>query len=304
MGTPLHFITVDVFTSDQFSGNPLAVVLNAEGLSSTQMQAIAAEFNLSETTFVLPPNDPAHTAAVRIFTPHGEMPFAGHPNIGTAYVLARAGESYGRNIAGDRVIFEEKAGLVPIDLLRDGDAVVGARLASPQRLSVSDSIAPELIASACGLLTTDIETRNHPPCIASCGAAFILAELKTRDALTRAIARADVFRLDVSKHPSTSILLYAQVDETDIDIRARMFAPLHGIPEDPATGSANVALIGLLAKLRTEQDITLSKTVAQGVEMGRPSLLSLTAQKQQGVVTATYVGGHCVPMMSGTILLN
>jgi trans-2,3-dihydro-3-hydroxyanthranilate isomerase len=304
MGQPLQFVTVDVFTSDQFSGNPLAVVLNAEGLSSAQMQAIAAEFNLSETTFVLPPNDPAHTAAVRIFTPHGEMPFAGHPNVGTAYVLARAGESYGGSITGSRVIFEEKSGLVPIDLLRDGETIAGARLASPQRLSVGNTIAPELIASACGLSIDDIETRNHQPCIASCGAAFILAELKTRDALIRAIPRADVFRLEVSKHPSTSILMYTQVDETYIDIRARMFAPLHGIPEDPATGSANVALIGLLAKLRPEQDITLSKTVAQGVEMGRPSLLSLTAEKQQGVVTATYVGGRCVPMMSGSIELK
>src|SRR5262249_49082845 len=159
----------------------LAVVLDAEGLSSAQMQAIAAEFNLSETTFVLPPNDPAHTAAVRIFTPHGEMPFAGHPNVGTAYVLARAGESYGRRVTGDRVIFEEKAGLVPIDLLCDGDTVVGARLASPQRLSVGDNIPPDLIASACGISADDIEARNHRPCIASCGAAFILAELKSRD---------------------------------------------------------------------------------------------------------------------------
>ncbi|MEH2514178.1 trans-2,3-dihydro-3-hydroxyanthranilate isomerase [Nitrobacteraceae bacterium AZCC 1564] len=304
MGKLLQFTTVDVFTSDQFSGNPLAVVLNAEGLSSAQMQAIAAEFNLAETTFVLPPNDPAHTAAVRIFTPRSEMPFAGHPNIGTAFVLARAGESYGRSLTGDRVIFEEKAGLVPIDLLRDGNTVVGARLASPQRLSVGDTIASELIASACNLSVDDIETRNHPPCIASCGATFILTELKSRDALTRAIARADVFRLEVSKHPATGILLYTQVEENGIDIRARMFAPLYGIPEDPATGSANVALIGLLAKLRPEQDITLSKSVAQGVEMGRPSLLSLTAEKQHGVVTATYVGGRCVPIMSGSIELN
>jgi trans-2,3-dihydro-3-hydroxyanthranilate isomerase len=303
MGKPLPFVTVDVFTSDQFSGNPLAVVLNAEGLSSLQMQAIAAEFNLSETTFILPPNDPAHTATVRIFTPHGEMPFAGHPNIGTAYVLARAGESYGRIITGDRVIFEEKAGLVPIELLRDGEAISGARLASPQRLTVSRDVAPELVASACGIATDDIEVKRHQPCIASCGAAFILAEVENHDALARAIARADVFRLEVSKLPSTSILLYTLVNEEGIDIRARMFAPLHGIAEDPATGSANVALIGLLAQLRPEHDLTLSKTVAQGVEMGRPSLLFTTAEKQQGIVTATYVGGHCVPVMTGSIAL-
>ena len=297
----LQFETVDVFTSDQFSGNPLAVVLNAEGLSTQQMQAIAAEFNLAETTFVLPPKDGAHTAEVRIFTPRAEMPFAGHPNVGTAFVLARAGTSYGRTVAGDRVIFEEKAGLVPIALLRDGATVVGARLASPQALTVGAEIAVELIASACGISVDDIETSNHRPCIASCGAAFILAEVKSAAALAAAIPRTDVFRDQVAKHPATSILIYTQVDEDTIHIRARMFAPQHGIPEDPATGSANVALIGLLAKLRPEPDLQLSKTIAQGVEMGRPSLLEAQAEKRGGVVTATYIGGRCVPVMSGSI---
>lgn len=299
----LQFETVDVFTSDQFSGNPLAVVLNAQGLSTPRMQAIAAEFNLAETTFVLPPKDAAHTAQVRIFTPRDEMPFAGHPNVGTAFVLARAGMSYGRTIAGDRVMFEEEAGLVAITLLKDGAAVVGARLASPQPLTVGAEIAPELIASACGVSVDDIETRNHLPCIASCGAAFILAELKSRKALAAASSRPDVFAGEVASHPATSILIYTEVDEDNIDIRARMFAPQHGIPEDPATGSANVALIGLLAKLRSEPDLELSKRIAQGVEMGRPSLLQAHAEKRGGVVAATYIGGRCVPVMSGSIEL-
>ena len=132
----LQFQTVDVFTGTQFVGNPLAVVLNAEGLSTGQMQAIAAEFNLAETTFVLPPRDAAHTAEVRIFTPRSEMPFAGHPNVGTAFVLARAGSSYGRPVSGDRVIFEEKAGLVPIEILRDG-AIVVVRNSLPRSRSRS-----------------------------------------------------------------------------------------------------------------------------------------------------------------------
>src|SRR5215470_3348737 len=123
------FVTVDVFTDRRFGGNPLAVFTDAEGLSSAEMQSIAAEFNLAETTFVLPPKDPAHTAEVRIFTPKAEIPFAGHPNVGTAFVLARAGESYGRRIAGSKLVFEEKAGLVPIDIDRQGDEVLGARLA-------------------------------------------------------------------------------------------------------------------------------------------------------------------------------
>jgi trans-2,3-dihydro-3-hydroxyanthranilate isomerase len=126
----LDFVTVDVFTDRQFGGNPLAVITDARSLSTEQMQAIAAEFNLAETTFVLPPKDPAHTAEVRIFTPKAEMPFAGHPNVGTAFVLARAGVCHGRKITGDRLVFEEKAGLVPLDLTREQGIVVAARLAA------------------------------------------------------------------------------------------------------------------------------------------------------------------------------
>jgi trans-2,3-dihydro-3-hydroxyanthranilate isomerase len=299
----LHFVTVDVFTGTQFAGNPLGVVLNAEGLSGGQMQAIAAEFNLAETTFVLPPKDPANTAQVRIFTPRYEMPFAGHPNVGTAFALARAGRAYGRAVEGNNVVFEEKAGLVPISILKDGATVTGARLASPQRLTVGAEVSPELVASACSLSVDDIETRNHRPCIASCGAPFIIAELKGRERLASATARSDVFMREVAKQPVTSVFIYTQVSESDLEIRARMFAPHHGIPEDPATGSANVALIGLLAYLRTERDLRLTKTIAQGVEMGRPSLLKAEAEKKDGVVTATYIGGRCVPMMSGTIEL-
>src|SRR6201747_759066 len=194
----LQFETVDVFTADRFSGNPLAVVLNAEGLSTEQMQSIAGEFNLAEATFVLPPKDSAHTAEVRIFTPRAEMPFAGHPNIGTAFVLARAGTSYGRAIPQDRVIFEEKAGLVPISLLKDRTSIVGARLASPQPLAVGDEVPVEAVASAWGIAADDVETRNHPPCIASCGVGFILAELKSATALASAMPHIDVFRRDIA----------------------------------------------------------------------------------------------------------
>ena len=297
----LQFETVDVFTQHRFSGNQLAVVLNAEGLSTELMQSIAGEFNLAETTFVLPPKDGAHTAEVRIFTPRAEMPFAGHPNIGTAFVLARAGTSYGRAISQDRVIFEEKAGLVPITLLKDGRTISGARLASPQLLAVGDQVPVKSVAAACGIAADDIETKNHPPCIASCGVGFIIAEVKSRTALASAIPHIDVFRRDIVNRGSTAILIYTQVDDHDINIRARMFAPLKGIPEDPATGSANVALIGLLAKLRPEPDLQLSKTIAQGVEMGRPSLLEAQAEKRGGVVTATFIGGRCVPVMQGSI---
>ena len=297
----LHFATVDVFTDRQFGGNPLAVVTNARSLSTERMQAIAAEFNLAETTFVLPPKDPAHTAQVRIFTPKAEMPFAGHPNVGTAFVLARAGENYGKAISGDRLTFEEIAGLVHIDLLKQNGVTVGARLAAPQPISIGEEISLEIVAAACSLKADDIKTDVHRPCVASCGAPFVLAELASRDALAMARSRPEVFARDLPRDRVTGLHLYVQAKEQGRDIQARMFAPQHGIAEDPATGSANVALIGLLAHHRPEIDFTLSKTIGQGFDMGRPSLIEAGAEKKAGHVVATYVGGRCVPVMSGTI---
>ena len=299
-----RFATVDVFASERFSGNPLAVVLDAEGLSSAQMQAIAAEFNLSETTFVLPPKDQAHTAHVRIFTPRAEMPFAGHPNIGTAFVVAHAGAVYGRPTDGEQVIFEEIAGLVTIELLKESGIVFGARLESPQPFARHDDVAVELIAQACGVLADDVVTQHHSPCIGSCGTAFILAEVRSRSVLAAAAPRADIFERRVSKLPATSIMIYTRDGKAGVDLRARMFAPHHGIPEDPATGSAAVALIGLLGDLHPESDIVLDSRIAQGVEMGRPSLLDVRAIKRGGKVHATYVGGRCVSVMAGTITLG
>ena len=153
----IPFITVDVFTDRKFGGNPLAVVPDATPLTGAQMQAIAGEFNLAETTFVLPPQDPAHTAEVRIFTPRAELPFAGHPNIGTAYVLAKERERQGRAVS-DPMIFEEKAGLVRLSLMKEGAAVVGARLAPPQSLARGDDIDDR--HHRCGLFAGGERHRN------------------------------------------------------------------------------------------------------------------------------------------------
>ncbi len=295
------FTTVDVFTDRKFGGNPLAVVADARGLSGEQMQAIAAEFNLAETTFVLPPKDPKHTAEVRIFTPKAEMPFAGHPNIGTAFVLARAGDCLGRKISGDRLVFEEKAGLVPIDLVRENGAVIATRLAAPQPLALGDEVAVDIVAEACSLPSAEIETRTHNPIIASCGVGFVMTELKSRATLAAAQARLDIFRRHLPMERAVGIHLYVQAKEGDLDIQSRMFAPLYGVPEDPATGSANVALIGLLAHFDARADLTLTRTIGQGFDMGRPSVLQACAEKKAGKMAATYIGGRCVEMMSGTI---
>ncbi len=306
----LTFVTVDVFTDRAFGGNPLAVVLDASGLTPVEMQAIAAEFNLAETTFVLPPKDPSHTAQVRIFTPRAEMPFAGHPNVGTAFALAREGTCHGRPVGAESMVFEELAGLVPMEMISKGGAVAGARLAAPQPLKLGETVAPEVVAEACGLAAGDIETRHHAPCVASCGAPFVFAELKAREALAAARPRDEMFARHLPRERANGVHLYVQAarrgdsvgdDSGDVDIQCRMFAPRHGIYEDPATGSANVALIGLLAALRPEPDLTLEKTIAQGVDMGRPSRLEARAEKSAGTVTATYIGGTCVPMMRGTL---
>jgi trans-2,3-dihydro-3-hydroxyanthranilate isomerase len=292
------FVTVDVFTTTKFGGNPLAVVLDARGLATEQMQAIAAEFNYAETTFILPPQDAAHTAQVRIFTPRAEMPFAGHPNVGTAFVLGT--ESKGA--IKEPILFEEKAGLVRLDLIRDGGSAVGARLNPPQPLKRGATIAPDLVATACSLDVADIETANHMPCFASCGVGFVFAELKTRAALRKALPRTEIFAAHV-KADATGILLYVNEAGGGAEIQARMFAPLYGVPEDPATGSANVALVGLLASLRPERDLTLDLRIAQGVDMGRPSLLEASAEKRNGEITMLSIGGRCVAMMRGVLEL-
>jgi trans-2,3-dihydro-3-hydroxyanthranilate isomerase len=247
---------------------------------------------------VLPPQDPANTAQVRIFTPRAEMPFAGHPNVGTAFVLAIEG-----NAAKAPMVFEEKAGLVRLDLIEEGGAVVGAKLRPPQPLQRGAAIAPDLIANACSLDAADIETAGYAPCIASCGTPFVFAALKTRAALAKAQPRRDVFAAHIRADVATGILLYVNERGDGADIQARMFAPLFGVPEDPATGSANVVLVGLLASLRPERDLVLTLRITQGVDMGRPSLLEAMAEKRNGEITALSIGGRCVPMMRGTLEL-
>jgi trans-2,3-dihydro-3-hydroxyanthranilate isomerase len=296
----IPFVTVDVFTDRKFGGNPLAVIPDGRGLTGAQMQAIAGEFNLAETTFVLPPQDPSHTAQVRIFTPRAELPFAGHPNIGTAYVLAVEASRAGRVLA-EPLVFEEKAGLVRLDLIKDAASVIGARLAPPQELTRGEDLDAEIIAAACSLSVSDIESANHLPCIASCGIPLAFVEVKTRAVLASARPRTDVFTKHLPTDRLIGILLYVHDRRDGFNLQVRMFAPLYGVPEDPATGSGNVALAGLLASLRPEPDLKLALRIAQGVDMGRPSLLEVAAEKRGGKIVGLSIGGRCVPMMRGVL---
>jgi trans-2,3-dihydro-3-hydroxyanthranilate isomerase len=250
----LPFATVDVFTAERFGGNPLAVVLDGRDLSAAQMQHIAADFNYSETTFVLPPQDPTHTARVRIFTPRAEVPFAGHPNVGTAFVLAQVGQVFGRPI-GDQLQFEEQAGLVEVELLTDQDQVVGARLRSPAPFQIIETVAPEGMAASCGFDVKDVMTGNHPPCVVTAGLPFAIAEAASRKVLSAAAPRDDDFAEHFPSSQTAGVFLYCLTPGNDVDVHVRMFAPKFDVREDPATGSANVALVGLRASLKTSPDL-------------------------------------------------
>ena len=288
--------TVDVFTDRPFGGNPLAVFTDARGLSDAQMQALAAEMNYSETTFVLPPDDPANDARVRIFHRTAEMPFAGHPNVGTACVLAR----HGRDRNG-LLRFEQMAGLVEIAVERNGEGeVTGAVIAAPQALSLGIELAAEGIEACAGLDAGDVVTTAHRPVQASLGVKFVLTEVKA-GVLASAAPDLGAFRALERQHAELagrlSLFLYARDGD---NIRARMFAPLAGTWEDPATGSASATLGALLLSLDGGEDAAY--TVTQGVEMGRPSLLKVTSRRAEDGFRSR-VGGGAVPMLRGEALL-
>lgn len=296
---PRRYVTVDVFTDRVFGGNPLAVVLDAERLTPQRMQSIAAEFNYSETTFVLPAQKTGHSANVRIFTPRTEVPFAGHPNVGTAVVLAREIESAGRPCP-DRLLFEEAAGLVEMSLLREAGEVVGAELAAPQPLSVGSSISIEDTAECLSLAPGDIERAIHPPQVVSVGLPFLAAEVRSRELLRRAKPLLAAHERLLPAVGTDSIFAYARGSSRG-EIHARMFSPLDSIVEDPATGSASAATIALLASLGTESDSDLTWRIEQGVDMGRPSLLLGRTSKRGGRVLSVHIAGRAVPVMRGVL---
>jgi trans-2,3-dihydro-3-hydroxyanthranilate isomerase len=296
-----RYITVDVFTDRAFGGNPLAVVLDSGGLSIAQMQSIASEFNYSETTFVLPPQDPTHDAQVRIFTVKYEIPFAGHPNVGTAFVLATQTPK-----PPARLKFEEKAGLVPVEILTEEGRVVGAELTAPQALKKLTPFSAEQAAACISLTAADVRTDRHPPQIVSVGLPFLVVEVASRDALRRARPVATAFARTFPCDGSDAVYFYSRdVPPAEAcDLQARMFHPgSSGLSEDPATGSATVAAAALLADLASERDGELKLRIGQGVDMNRPSLLLTRVVKQNGAIVSAHVGGACVQMMEGTFRL-
>ena len=235
------FTTLDVFTDRMFGGNPLAVLPDARGLETEQMQAIAREFNYSETTFVLPPEDENNTRKVRIFTPMAEIPFAGHPNVGTAVALARL-DLLGDVFTGQRIIFEEAAGAVSIFLRGDGGQIEAAEFIAPVINQFEDEVPVEEAAVALGLTGDKVVSERHAPCVLSVGVRFLYVEVTDLEALAASEAAPGPVTRISAVRGLDGVFAYARVGDgskNGVDFRARVYAPVHGVMEDPASGSAN-----------------------------------------------------------------
>lgn len=310
-----RFYTLDVFTDRTFGGNPLAVIPDARGLNDEEMQALTREFNLSETVFVFPPDDPAHTARARIFTPGRELAFAGHPTIGTALLLAMA-RVVPLTDRETQVILEEGIGPVPVVVsLEQGAPRTACLVVSPPELRRDGPDVPDAsaLAQMLGLEADDVVTRAPlAPAAGSCGTPFLLVPLRSRDAVSRSRLQREAFDRTLAGAWAREVFVFdASAVESGDAIRARMFAPDLGIGEDPATGSAAAVLAGYLAAAalasgsepvqRTERGFAWR--VEQGVEMGRPSELELSAEVSGGALRAVSVGGRAVLVSEGTIQL-
>ncbi|MDX2141958.1 MAG: PhzF family phenazine biosynthesis protein [Rhodospirillaceae bacterium] len=299
MKNTLRYVTADVFTTVAYGGNPLAVVLDGRGLSDAHMQKVAREFNLSETTFILPPTNPAHAARVRIFTPATELPFAGHPTVGTAWVMAARGLL---PRAGDtaKAVFEEGVGPVPLTIrFADG---------APTYVSFTTAIVPEVLApppapadlaAMLNLAPPDLRGEGTPPLSLTCGTPYTCVPLRSVDAVGRARLDLEHWRKHLSATPAHKVFVFARADANTL--QARMFAPGEGVAEDPATGSAACAVTEWLVRDDGLKTGTGRWTIDQGIEMGRPSRIFVEADVAQGEITAVRCGGSVVVMSEGEL---
>lgn len=307
---------LDVFTRERFGGNQLVVFPDARGLNDAQMARIAREFNISETVFVLPPETPAGTRKVRIFTPARELPFAGHPTIGTAHLLATRLLDGGPVTSDTELVLEEGVGPVRVAARPQADGPLFVQLSAARapeyRNPAVDVVA---MARALNLEPADFES-DLPRGFASCGTPFLILPLRDTDALRRArldpaewtrVVNAGALGGVTDPHWIDHVYPIARdasLAARGVDLRVRMFAPGLGITEDAATGAAATALAAHLAAFATpERDGTFKWTIEQGIEMERPSLLYLEADKRNGDVTAVRVGGYAVWVGEGSLTL-
>ena len=299
----LHFHLVDVFTDQAFGGNPLAVFLDGRDLSDDLMQALAREMNLSESTFVLPPDDPTNDFRVRIFTPAAELPMAGHPTVGTAFVLARDGLiTHSGNRANVR--FEEGVGPIPVEIEFSGDAPTQATMTQPL-----PTFGPrfEDVQAVAGMLTLDIASirADLPIEVVSCGVPFLYVPLVDLKAAQSISFRPHIGEEVLQRSKAHGIfVLTMEVENEGSTVHSRMFAPGLGVSEDPATGGASGPLGCYLVRHGLVPPADTARIVSeQGIEMGRPSFIHIEIEQSDGEITAVRVGGQCVYMGQGYIEL-
>ncbi len=297
-----RFVTLDVFTTQRHAGNPLAVVLDSDGLETEAMQAIAREFNLSETVFVASPADPAHRAAIRIFTPGQELPFAGHPTVGTAVLLALRDHAEGR--LATILTLEEKVGLVPCAVTVTGAGSGRATFTLPKLPErLEQAIAHADLASGLGLDEGEIGFDRHEASAFSGGVAYTLVPLASREAVARTRPAGEAFERAFAAAPNPNVFVYCrETAETGHHYHARMFWPGAGVVEDPATGSAVAAFAGAAMAFDRPGDGEHRFIIEQGYEMGRSSQIMLELSVAGGVLTSARIGGSAVMVSEGALL--
>lgn len=296
----IRYYTCDVFTDRPFGGNQLAVFPDATNIPEHILQSIAKEFNFSETTFVYPPDNPNHTKRVRIFTPANELPFAGHPTIGTAITLATIGAIPTQGIE-TKIIFEEGVGNVPVTIRLEDDKPPFAQLTAAKLPEFDDHVpSVESLATMLALPRHELDDGRFPIRYVSVGFPFLYVAVKNRQALRN--IRVNTQMMEELKINEVFVFT-DDVEHSNVHFRARMFAPLIGIPEDPATGSAAASFAGYLAVIHPTQNGALKWNIEQGIEMGRPSTLCIEAEKKEGTTIAVRVGGNAVVMTEGNFKL-
>ena len=300
----LQYHILDVFTDTRFTGNPLAVVLDADGLEGARMQTIAREFNLSETVYVLKPQQAAHTARVRIFTPAAEMPFAGHPTVGTGALLAQLKAAAGAQGQGDAlVVLEEVIGIVRVGVRLRPGAAPFAEFDAP-KLPEDGGAAPpaDELAAALGLIPAEIGFENHRPTKYSAGNSFVFVPVASLEAMGKAQVSPQHWATVMRRQGHTGAFLYCrQTVHKTAAFHARMFAPDMGVPEDPATGSAAAAFAGVVHRFDPLPDGVHKRAIEQGYEMGRASLIEVSLQVEGAKLAAVRIGGHAVRVAEGRI---
>ncbi len=299
---PRRFHTLDVFTDTKTAGNPLAVVHDCDGLDTAAMQAIAREFNLSETVFVLPPDDPVNTAKIRIFTPAGELPFAGHPTVGTGVLLALVRAPELVRGSGVVIALEEGIGLVKVEVTRPQGRATRGIFALP-RLPALPEAPPRdaaLVAKALGLALEDIGLEGHAVGNASAGVPYTMVPIRSLEALARAKSMPTP-DFDAAFGGTSHPCCYLYARDGERRWRTRMFAPTLGMIEDPATGSAAAAFAGTLMAFEPPGNGETQHVVMQGVEMGRPSEIVLTLDVEAGRLASATIGGAAVIVSKGEI---